>query len=118
MKRRAEERAQWDDEEDDYYEDEVPVKPVKAESVTPPARKRRPNIDIPLDDETAEPSREAAALKSSGGSLFRGRTGDVKTPAELLDPTLATPAAEASAPDAASDDAQNEMVGNAAEKES
>ena len=98
MKRRAEERAQWDDEEDDYYEDEVPVKPVKAESVTPPARKRRPNIDIPLDDETAEPSREAAALKSSGGSLFRGRTGDVKTPAELLDPTLATPAAEASAP--------------------
>ena len=98
MKRRAEERAQWDEEEDDYYEDEVPAKSVKAESVTPPARKRRPNIDIPLDDETAEPSREAAALKSSGGSLFRGRTGDVKTPAELLDPTLATPAAEASAP--------------------
>ena len=98
MKRRAEERAQWDDEEDDYYENEVPAKSVKAESVTPPARKRRPNIDIPLDDETAEPSREAAALKSSGGSLFRGRTGDVKTPAELLDPTLATPAAEASAP--------------------
>ena len=98
MKRRAEERAQWDEEEDDYYEDEVPAKPVKAESVTPPARKRRPNIDIPLDDETAEPSREVAALKSPGGSLFRGRTGDVKTPAELLDPTLATPAAEASAP--------------------
>ena len=98
MKRRAEERAQWDEEEDDYYEDEVPAKSVKAESVTPPARKRRPNIDIPLDDETAEPSREAAALKSPGGSLFRGRTGDVKTPAELLDPTLATPAAEASAP--------------------
>ena len=98
MKRRAEERAQWDEEEDDYYEDEVSTKPVKAESVTPPARKRRPNIDIPLDDETAEPSREAAALKSPGGSLFRGRTGDVKTPAELLDPTLATPAAEASAP--------------------
>ena len=97
MKRRAEERAQWDEEEDDYYEDEVSTKPVKAESVTPPARKRRPNIDIPLDDETAEPSREAAALKSPGGSLFRGRTGDVKTPAELLDPTLATPAAEASA---------------------
>ena len=98
MKRRAEERAQWDEEEDDYYEDEVPVKPVKAEPVTPPTRKRRPNIDIPLDDETAEPSREAAALKSSGGSLFRGRTGDVKTPAELLDPTLAAPAAEAPAP--------------------
>ena len=98
MKRRAEERAQWDDEEDDYYENEVPAKTVKAEPVTPPVRKRRPNIDIPLDDETAEPSREAAALKSSGGSLFRGRTGDVKTPAELLDPTLATPAAEASAP--------------------
>ena len=36
----------------------------------------------------------------------------------LLFSLSAEPAAEASAPDAASDDAQNEMVGNAAEKES
>ena len=99
LKRRAQERAQWD-EEDDYYDEEpAPTKPVKAEPVTPPARKRRPSIDIPLDDDTAQPSsREAAALTPSGGSLFRGRTGDVKTPAELLDPTLAAPAAEAPAP--------------------
>ena len=102
LKRRAEERAQWED-EDDYYDDdeeEAPArsaKPVKEEPVTPKPRKMRPNIDIPLDDETTEPSREAAALKPSGGSLFRGRSGDVKTPAELLDPTLATPAEEAPA---------------------
>ena len=97
LKRRAEERAQWEDEDDYYDEEPAPEKPVKAESVTPPARKKRPNIDIPLDDETAEPSREAAALKSPGGSLFRGRSGDVKTPAELLDPTLSAPAAEPAA---------------------
>ena len=102
LKRRAEERAQWED-EDDYYDDdeeEAPArsaKTVKEEVVTPRPRKKRPNIDIPLDDETTEPSREAAALKPSGGSLFRGRSGDVKTPAELLDPTLATPAEEAPA---------------------
>ena len=98
LKRRAEERAQWEDEDDDYDEELAPAKPVKAETVTPPARKKRPNIDIPLDDETAEPSREAAALKSPGGSLFRGRSGDVKTPAELLDPTLSAPAAEPAVP--------------------
>ncbi len=98
LKRRAEERAQWEDEGDDYDEEPAPAKPVKAETVTPPARKKRPNIDIPLDDETAEPSREAAALKSPGGSLFRGRSGDVKTPAELLDPTLSAPAAEPAVP--------------------
>ena len=98
LKRRAEERAQWEDEDDDYDEEPAPAKPVKAETVTPPARKKRPNIDIPLDDETAEPSREAAALKSPGGSLFRGRSGDVKTPAELLDPTLSAPAAEPAVP--------------------
>ena len=98
LKRRAEERAQWEDEDDYYDEEPAPEKPVKAESVTPPARKKRPNIDIPLDDETAEPSREAAALKSPGGSLFRGRSGDVKTPAELLDPTLSAPAAEPAVP--------------------
>ena len=98
LKRRAEERAQWEDEDDDYDEEPAPAKPVKAESVTPPARKKRPNIDIPLDDETAEPSCEAAALKSPGGSLFRGRSGDVKTPAELLDPTLSAPAAEPAVP--------------------
>ena len=98
LKRRAEERAQWEDEDDDYDEEPAPAKPVKAETVTPPARKKRPNIDIPLDDETAEPSREAAALKFPGGSLFRGRSGDVKTPAELLDPTLSAPAAEPAVP--------------------
>ena len=102
LKRRAEERAQWED-EDDYYDDdeeEAPArsaKTVKEEAITQRPRKKRPNIDIPLDDETTEPSREAAALKPSGGSLFRGRSGDVKTPAELLDPTLATPAEEAPA---------------------
>ena len=102
LKRRAEERAQWED-EDDYYDDdeeEAPArsaKTVKEEGITQRPRKKRPNIDIPLDDETTEPSREAAALKPSGGSLFRGRSGDVKTPAELLDPTLATPAEEAPA---------------------
>ena len=95
LKRRAEERAQWENEDDDYEEEPAPAKPVKEEHVTPLARKKRPNIDIPLDDETTEPSREAAALKSPGGSLFRGRSGDVKTPAELLDPTLAAPAQEA-----------------------
>ena len=98
LKRRAEERAQWEDEDDDYDEEPAPAKPVKAETVIPPARKKRPNIDIPLDDETAEPSREAAALKSPSGSLFRGRSGDVKTPAELLDPTLSAPAAEPAVP--------------------
>ena len=102
LKRRAEERTQWED-EDDYYDDdeeEAPArsaKTVKEEAITQRPRKKRPNIDIPLDDETTEPSREAAALKPSGGSLFRGRSGDVKTPAELLDPTLATPAEEAPA---------------------
>ena len=102
LKRRAEERAQWED-EDDYYDDdeeEAPArsaKTVKEEAITQRPRKKRPNIDIPLDDETTEPSREAAALKPSGGSLFRGRSGDVKTPAELLDPTLATLAEEAPA---------------------
>ena len=95
MKRRAEERAQWEDEDDDYEEEPAPAKPVKEERIIQQARKKRPNIDIPLDDETTEPSREAAALKSPGGSLFRGRSGDVKTPAELLDPTLAAPAQEA-----------------------
>ena len=102
LKRRAEERAQWED-EDDYYDDEEeaparPAKPVKEESVTPKPRKKRPNIDIPLDDEAVEPSSETAVLKPSGGSLFRGRSGDVKTPAELLDPTLSVPAAEPAAP--------------------
>ena len=103
LKRRAEERAQWED-EDDYYDDdeeEAPArsaKTVKEEAITQRPRKKRPNIDIPLDDETTEPSREAAALKPSGGSLFRGRSGDVKTPAELLDPTLSAPAAEPAAP--------------------
>ena len=38
--------------------------------------------------------------------------------AQEAETASAEPAAEASAPDAASDDAQNEMVGNAAEKES
>ena len=93
MKRRAEERTQW---EDDYEEEPParPTKPVKESAVTPPARKRRPSIDIPLDDEPGgEPSREAAALQPSGKSLFPGRSGDVKTPAELLDPTLTVPAA-------------------------
>ncbi len=102
LKRRAEERAQWED-EDDYYDDEEeaparPAKPVKEELVTPKPRKKRPNIDIPLDDEAVEPSSETAVLKPSGGSLFRGRSGDVKTPAELLDPTLSAPAAEPAAP--------------------
>ena len=102
LKRRAEERAQWED-EDDYYDDEEkaparPAKPVKEEPVTPKPRKKRPNIDIPLDDEAVEPSSETAVLKPSGGSLFRGRSGDVKTPAELLDPTLSAPAAEPAAP--------------------
>ena len=102
LKRRTEERAQWED-EDDYYDDEEeaparPAKPVKEESVTPKPRKKRPNIDIPLDDEAVEPSSETAVLKPSGGSLFRGRSGDVKTPAELLDPTLSVPAAEPAAP--------------------
>ena len=97
MKRRAEERAEWDDADDDYEEESAPAKPVKEERVTPQPRKRRPNIDIPLDDETAEPSREAAALNTPGGSLFRSRSGDVRTPAELLDPTLAAPAQEAPA---------------------
>ena len=102
MKRRAEERARWED-EDDYYDDEEeaparPAKPVKESAVTPTARKRRANIDIPLDDEPAgEPSREAAALQPSGKSLFPSRSGDVKTPAELLDPTLA-PAEAPAAP--------------------
>ena len=102
MKRRAEERAQWED-EDDYYDDEEeaparPAKFVKESAVTPTARKRRANIDIPLDDEPAgEPSREAAALQPSGKSLFPGRSGDVKTPAELLNPTLA-PAEAPAAP--------------------
>ena len=101
LKRRAEERAQWED-EDDYYDDEeeapaCPAKPVKEEPVTPKPRKKRPNIDIPLDDEAVEPSSETAVLKPSGGSLFRGRSGDVKTPAELLDPTLSAPAEEAPA---------------------
>ena len=102
MKRRAEERARWED-EDDYYDDEEeaparPAKSVKESAVTPTARKRRANIDIPLDDEPAgEPSREAAALQPSGKSLFPGRSGDVKTPAELLDPTLA-PAEAPAAP--------------------
>ena len=102
LKRRAEERAQWED-EDDYYDDEEeaparPAKPVTEELVTPKPRKKRPNIDIPLDDEAVEPSSETAVLKPSGGSLFRGRSGDVKTPAELLDPTLSAPAAEPAAP--------------------
>ena len=102
LKRRAEERAQWED-EDDYYDDEEeaparPAKPVKEEPVTPKPRKKRPNIDIPLDDEAVEPSSETAVLKPFGGSLFRGRSGDVKTPAELLDPTLSAPAAEPAAP--------------------
>ena len=99
LKRRAEERAQWDEEEDDDYEPQILTRSVKAEPVTPPVRKRRASIDIPLDDDNAQPSsREAAALQSSGGSLFRGRTGDVKTPAELLDPTLSAPAAETPVP--------------------
>ncbi len=94
LKRRAEERAQWEDEDDDY-EEEAPRKPIKEPDITPPTRKRRPSIDIPLNDDTAQPnSREAAALQPSGGSLFRGRTGDVKTPAEVLDPTLSSPAVE------------------------
>ena len=102
MKRRAEERARWED-EDDYYDDEEeaparPAKPVKESAVIPTARKRRANIDIPLDDGPAgEPSREAAALQPSGKSLFPSRSGDVKTPAELLDPTLA-PAEAPAAP--------------------
>ena len=94
MRRRAEERAQWDDEEDDY-EDEVPVKTVKAETVTQQTRKKRPAIDIPLDSEPdAEPSREAAVLKTTSASLFPRRAGDIKTPAEVLNPALAQAAAE------------------------
>ena len=94
MRRRAEERAQWDDEEDDY-EDEVPVKTVKAEAVTQQTRKKRPAIDIPLDSEPdAEPSREAAVLKTTSASLFPRRAGDIKTPAEVLNPALAQAAAE------------------------
>ena len=94
VRRRAEERAQWDDEEDDY-EDEVPVKTVKAEAVTQQTRKKRPAIDIPLDSEPdAEPSREAAVLKTNSASLFPRRAGDIKTPAEVLNPALAQAAAE------------------------
>ena len=94
VRRRAEERAQWDDEEDDY-EDEVPVKTVKAEAVTQQTRKKRPAIDIPLDSEPdAEPSREAAVLKTTSASLFPRRAGDIKTPAEVLNPALAQAAAE------------------------
>ena len=87
MKRRAEERAQWAEEDD--YEDEPPAPPVKPvkETAAAPARRRRPSIDIPLDDEIPV-SREAAALKGDAAPLFQSRPSDVKTPAELLDPTL------------------------------
>ena len=93
MRCRAEERAQWDDEDD--YEDEVPVKTVKAETVTQQTRRKRTAIDIPLDSEPdAEPSREAAVLKTTSASLFPRRAGDIKTPAEVLNPALAQAAAE------------------------
>ena len=92
LKRRAEERARWAEEEDEDFADGPPVRPAPAQA--PPVR-RRASIDIPLDDEAAPASREAAALKPTGAPLFQSRSGDVKTPAELLDPSLAAaPAAE------------------------
>ena len=90
MRRRAEERAQWDDEDD--YEDAAAVTPAAMTSQT---RKKRPAIDIPLDPEPdAEPSQEAAVLKPAATSLFPRRAGDIKTPAEVLNPALAQAAAE------------------------
>ena len=90
MRRRAEERAQWDDEDD--CEDVAAVTPAAMTSQT---RKKRPAIDIPLDPEPdAEPSQEAAVLKPAATSLFPRRAGDIKTPAEVLNPALAQAAAE------------------------
>ena len=91
IRRRVEERARWAEEEAnaDAEEEQPLIRPVKVEDITPKLRKRKAQIDIPLDDDpTKPPLPEAEALKG-GGSLFPRRAGDVKAPAELLDPVLA-----------------------------
>lgn len=65
MKRRAEERARWED-EDDYYDDEEeaparPAKPVKESAVTPTAQK------------TASQYRHSAGRRTGGRAQPRGR---------------------------------------------
>ena len=95
LKRRAEERARWADEDDDGYEEPTaPIRPAAA----PQQRKKRPSIDIPLD---AEPGEGDALFKPSSASLFPQRAGDVKTPAEALSAApvpSAAPAESAPAP--------------------
>ena len=91
LKRRAEERAQWADEDDDGYEEPAaPIRPAAA----PQQRKKRPSIDIPLDDEPGR-GEDAPLLKPSSASLFPQRAGDVKTPAEALSAAPMPPAAPA-----------------------
>ena len=91
LRRRAEERAAWEDED----EEEEPLPPVKQEPSVRPVRQRRPVIDIPLD--TEPPADSVAALRPGTASLFPGKADNIKTPAEVLNPVPAA-APEAPAP--------------------
>ncbi len=90
-KERAAAREEEDDEEDEEdEEDEDPLPPdFRPVKKSPSAsRKARPAIDIPLDEPPRKTDGAASPLVGTGGgSFFTGRSADVRTPAEVLDPS-------------------------------
>lgn len=88
-KERAARRAEGAEEEEDEGENLPPdFQPLQRTSAL--RRKARRAIDIPLDDDVAAPDEAASVLLGGqGGSFFVGRSADVRTPAEVLDPSQA-----------------------------
>jgi len=94
------ERPRYDEDEDeDDFLDPVPVSPRQKAIETGPRRPKRPVIDFPLDDEVPElPGEKSPAAPVSTEldppekkSFFARKSAEVKTPAEVLDPTQAPP---------------------------
>ena len=97
-KERAAMRHEDDDEEEEEEEDDDDPLPADFRAVKKPSgasRKARPAIDIPLDEPPRKADGVASALVGAGGgSFFTGRSADVRTPAEVLDPSQIQPREE------------------------
>ncbi len=91
------EREQYDEDEDeDEIPDQIPVSPRQRAIESGPRRPRRPVIDFPLDDETQPlPEKKPAEPvvteldPPEKKSFFTRKSAEVRTPAEVLDPTQA-----------------------------
>ncbi|MBO4854153.1 MAG: DNA translocase FtsK [Oscillospiraceae bacterium] len=93
VRERAAYKDEETDEEDEWEPEDDGFLPPPRQTQPEPQRRRRQSIDIPLDGE--EPSRMAADSSSlprpEKKRLFADRPADIRTPAEVLDPTLVPP---------------------------